>query len=532
MSSINKFIHDIGSKARFTKIPERDVKEFEEEGLLIPGYPKGSDITIINCNYVGRRRDEYSQEIMPDYLFILFRDNVTGEKKTHYIYEPLYTFYITKEDLPPLDHNLFFIEKDKVEPVTCLYRDITKAVAYSTGNGVKFNENIASGNSRDNNKFHSIPDIFRSQLNIEDYYRFLFSINYKNNVFKLKKSFMDIEVDGKNAMSDFPELGECPINAISFLDENTNTSYQLLLENYNNPLIKQYKSYISTERGIETLKQFVINAVGGYKKAHKYGVDKLNFKILFFEDEQSLIEGYFKLLEYCSPDIQMIWNMAFDLAYITARAEELGMDILTLVCDSKLNQKFFRFYVDEKNKNEYAERGDYVSIAGFTVWLDQMIQFASRRKGRGRYQSYKLEDIGSVIAHVHKLDYSHITTNLAMLPYLDYKTFSWYNIMDTIVQKCIESVTQDADYIFTKCLVNNTRFSKGHRQSVYLANRFTKDFNEADLIIGNNKNIWNEKPNTKFPGAMVGDPTHNSIYAMIWINGRPTLLANNMIDFD
>ena len=85
MSSINKFIHDIGSKAKFTKVSERDVEEFENEGLLIPGYPKGSDITIINCNYVGRRRDEYTQEIMSDYLFILFRDNVTGEKKTHYI---------------------------------------------------------------------------------------------------------------------------------------------------------------------------------------------------------------------------------------------------------------------------------------------------------------------------------------------------------------------------------------------------------------------------------------------------------------
>ena len=62
-----------------------------------------------------------------------------------------------------------------------------------------------------------------------------------------------------------------------------------------------------------------------------------------------------------------------------------------------------------------------------------------------------------------------------MLPYLDMKVFSFYNVMDVIVQKCIEKSTQDCEYIFTKCLVNNTVYPKGHRQSIYLANRFAKD---------------------------------------------------------
>lgn len=518
--------------ARSLKLDLGLVKDFEEYGLEIPGYPKGSDITIINCNYIGRRKDEYTGEIQKDYLFILFRDNVTGEKKVHIIEEPLYTFYKLKDDLPPLTHNLFFIEKDKVEPVTCRYRDVVRTIANITGNDDKYYENIALGNSKENNKFHSIPDIFRSQINVEDYYRFLFGQNYKNTIFKLKKAFMDIEVDGKNSLSDFPEMGECPINAIAFLDENSNTVYQLLLENYNNPLINMYKNSSSTKKGKEKLRNFVINAVGGYKKAHKYKVDTLDYKIIFFDEETELIKGFFKLLEQTSPDMLLIWNMAFDLNYITARAENLGMDVLQLVCDSRLQHKFFRFYVDEKNKNDYAERGDYVSVAGFTVWLDQMIQFASRRKGRGRYNSYKLDDIGNDVAHVKKLDYSHITTDINMLPYLDFETFSFYNIMDVIVQKCIEASTQDCEYIFTKCIVNNTRYSKGHRQSAYLSNRFSKDFDAAGYILGNNRNLWNEKPNTKFPGAMVGDPTHNSIYALVWINGRPTLLANNVIDFD
>ena len=48
----------------------------------------------------------------------------------------------------------------------------------------------------------------------------------------------------------------------------------------------------------------------------------------------------------------------------------------------------------------------------------------------------------------------------------------------------------------------------------------------------NYKNLWNEKPTTKFPGAMVGDPTHNADSVMLHINGRPTQLSDNAVDFD
>ena len=80
--------------------------------------------------------------------------------------------------------------------------------------------------------------------------------------------------------------------------------------------------------------------------------------------------------------------------------------------------------------------------------------------------------------------------------------------------------------------MNNTVFAKCHRQSIYLANRFLKEFYDYGYILGNNKNAGAEKDSVGFPGALVGDPTHNSLYAYIWVDGRPTWLANNLIDFD
>ena len=499
--------------------------------LLIPGYPEGSNLTILNTAYVGRKKTE-DGKVTKDFIFILYKDCDTGAKKTHIIYEPLFTFYQLKPEYQVPDHNLSFIEKEKVIPRTCKYSDLLRAIAEVTENTQFYMNNISDGNPNENRKLHTCPDIFMSDMNIENYYRFLFSLSYKNEPFKLAKGFMDIEADIKYSNGEFPEPGEVPINAIAYCDDAHNTVYQFLLNDPNNPLVQQYKESFSKYDLLGDLKQFVINAVGGYKKAVKYGVDKLEYKIVFFDDELEMIDKMFKVVKATTPDFVEFWNMAFDFDYIMARLEVLGVDPSSVICDERIKQSFLRFYVDERNKNEYAERGDFASLSSFTVFIDQMIQFASRRKGRGRYPSFKLDAIGETVAGVKKLDYSHITNSLGELPYLDFKTFSFYNVMDVIVQKCIEVSTQDLEYVFTKCLANNTVYPKAHRQSVYLANRFAKDYYDYGYIIGNNKNLWNEKPTTKFPGAMVGDPLHNDEKIMVYINGRPTLICDNDVDFD
>ena len=189
-------------------------------------------------------------------------------------------------------------------------------------------------------------------------------------------------------------------------------------------------------------------------------------------------------------------------------------------------------YVDMRNINDYAERGDFTKLACNTVWLDQMIQFCSRRKAKmGSFTSFKLDDIAYLTAKVHKLDYSHITNNLIELPYLDYKTFVLYNIIDVVNQKCIEAKSQDLEYIFAKCVVNCTTYAKGHRQTVYLINRMCKEWAKQGLIIGNNGNKWNQKPE-KFQGALVENPLTTSDYSKIKISGIPIMLCDNALDFD
>ena len=102
--------------------------------------------------------------------------------------------------------------------------------------------------------------------------------------------------------------------------------------------------------------------------------------------------------------------------------------------------------------------------------------------------------------------------------------------MDTIAQKCIEMTVEDIDYIFATAVNNDTRYSKCHRQTVYLTNRTRKFFYQEGYILGNNCNNGQKK---SFAGALVGDPTHNSDYAKkkSWF-GEVFNIVDNSDDFD
>ena len=504
---------------------------------MIKNYPPGSDITLFNTMYFYAKKDENTNKWSNDSIDLIYRDNVTGEKKLEHIESPDYEFYIAKDDVK-IDHHMLFIEQDKVEKIITPYSELEKTIAELTGNSEFYYENIKMGQRAQNKKLHTHPRVFNSDSNIEEHYRFRFNNLYKNETFNITKSYFDIEADTIDMRGDFPEPGECPVNAITIISDVNNKVYTLLLRNRNNPLIQQFEDSIGDALFTE-LKDFVREQVGGWKNEIRYGLDKLDYGFLFYdeEDEINLIYDLFKLINTLKPDFVLAWNMGFDIPYLIERIKILGYRPEDIICHPDFPIKTAQYVkddVDRKTGNfkDMAERGDFAKISSYSVFLDQMIQFASRRKGQSAFQSFKLDYIGEIITGVNKLDYHHITTSLAKLPYVDYKTFVFYNIVDTIVQKCIEVKTGDIDYIFNKCLLNNTRYSKGHRQTVYLVNRGTKEFYDDGFIIGNNNNRSNQKPDTKFPGAFVADPRKTNDYSKIKIGGVAVNLYNNLDDYD
>ena len=501
---------------------------------MIDKYQDGADITVMNAFYQYPRKDENTGKKIDDFIAVVYKNNKTGKKGHQIIKNPEYTFYKADDNII-FDHNLLFIEKEKVKPISVKYTNLEKEIAKLTGNLDFYNDNIREGNRRENQKLHTIASIFSSDIPIEDYYRAKFAKHYTNNITKLNKAFFDIEVDIRYCAGDFVELGECPINAIAFHDEKNDIIIQYLLRDPKNPLIEEYENEIKSGKfGYNEIKEFVNTAIGGWKQLVRYHLENTKFDIRFFDNEIDLVREFFSNVHKYQPDFIQGWNSsAFDLAYIIERIKALGYNPEDIMCDSEWEVKIVKNFVDQRNLSMLPERGDYTFISGNTVWIDQMIQFASRRKAKyGSFTSFKLDDIGYKIAKVKKLDYHHITKNLGMLPYLNFKVFSLYNIFDVIVQKCIEVKSQDLEYVFAKSLVNNTSYKKVHRQSIYLTNRMNKEFEKLGYIMGNNVNKWNDKPEDKFIGALVGDPTHTNAYSKMVINGIPIFICESLVDYD
>ena len=89
---------------------------------MIKNYPAGSNLTILNTIYLYPTKDE-NDKWSKDKLLIIFKDNVTGEKHYEEIETPDYEFYMAKSD-EFIDHNLLFIEKDKVDKISTPYNSL------------------------------------------------------------------------------------------------------------------------------------------------------------------------------------------------------------------------------------------------------------------------------------------------------------------------------------------------------------------------------------------------------------------------
>ena len=376
-------------------------------------------------------------------------------------------------------------------------------------------------------------NIFFSDVNIESHYRFRFDQLYTNEPPVLSKGFLDIAIDNKYSIAELGDPSDSPVNCVSFLDAKRMKLYTFLLRNPRNPLVKDFEDKLkSKEFGFKQIKKFITEAIGGEAKSKAFGVSEAHYDIRFYDDEIDLLRDLFVTIHQAQLDIVGTWNgSAFDIDFMIKRIYYLGYDPADIMCDQTWELRVVKNVVDTLHQKP-EERGDYTFISGNTIFMDQYIQYASRRKSTiSSYGSLKLDAIGEIEAGVRKLDYSHITPNISDLPYLDYITFVLYNMMDVIVLHCIEATVNDFEYITSKCIMNNTPYNKGHRQTAYLINRMAKDWFNKGYIIGNNTNKWNTKPD-KFIGALVHDPLKTGNLVKMRIKDRPISIIENMQDFD
>lgn len=503
--------------------------------IQIGNYPHQYDLSLLQTIYHRPKKSKNAgsffgkQPTIPDSIDLVIKDNVSGDKFIETIENPEYVWYKIKDD-EYVDYNLAFVEKEKCIPIKTEYKKLLKSIAENTGNENFFKCNVENGDFQNNRRLHEHVRVMGSDMDIEDYYRFQFGESYKNAFGPIKKSYLDIEVDSRTAKGDFVEPGECPINAVTYIDDNAQTVFTLLLRDPDNPLCLQFEKLLESGEFENIARDFIIKSVGGPEKAKKYRVDTLQFSTVMYGDECELIKTLFNVINNLEPDFLLAWNMAFDIPYIIERCKKLGLSPEKVMCHPDFKYKEVSYFIDQDNLNEFEERNDYCRISSKTVYIDQLIHFASRRKGRSAIPNFRLDTIADMTVGFGKLDYHHICDKLEDLPQIDYLTFVLYNIMDVISQYCIENKVNDVGNAYNNVLLNNTRISKIYRQTVYLKNRAFKSYWHQGFVMGNNVNKHNTK--VKFPGAWVSDPTKLSPYSKMIVNGKPIMVFRNLNDYD
>lgn len=251
------------------------------------------DIMLLNVLYHPPRKENDRV----DCVDIIYKDISTGEKHLHSIKNPEIELYFAKEEYRDYNYNRAFMEIEKCEKHTCQYKSLPWYIASQAGEAYvnELKRMIESGNGRDIQKIHSYPYVFGSDIPIDTFYRVQWLLEYDNEQNKpITKTYLDIEVDSINFVG-FPKDGECPINAVTIIDEEGNTSYTFLLNNPNNPQIKEFVDDI--DNVYEELHQL-------FDESYGY----IDYKIYMYDDEKDLIKDMFKLINTLKRDVCLIWN--------------------------------------------------------------------------------------------------------------------------------------------------------------------------------------------------------------------------------
>lgn len=486
-----------------------------------------SNLILLDVKYSKIKNDSGRFE---DYAMLLMKNMVTGEKKVFNIKNPEMEIFFTKPEFRNYDYNVTAIEREKTFPKVVKYKDVIKEIVKEAEGKWKeyYKQCLEQSNYKATKNVFHYNYAFGSDLDICDYYRCQWNLNYHNPhlQIKLSKMHLDIEVDGIETKG-IPLHGEAPINAVSVTDAEGMTCYSFLLRHAvrENPLIPEF------EKNIDSF----------YDLCHETFDEEfpgMQYQVMMFDDEETLLKALFGLIKKLNRDFCSIWNMGYDIPYITERILNLGLDPIDIMTNDEFAVRDLYYWADRKT-GVVVEKKDYFNSSTTTIYTDAMLNYGKIRKGRGVLRSLKLNAIAKTELDSKKLDF-HEEANIKTLPYINYIKFVLYNMKDTLLMYAIENKTQDIDNLFSRATVNGSMYRAVFSQTKFLKNRYYIECYEDGFVSGNNSNMDYAKPfdadakenEEKFDGAVVGDPELNCHVGIKLFGKRSKYVHRYVVDMD
>ena len=400
--------------------------------------------SIIPLNFIYDRGADYGQ----DTFTIIFKDNDSGMKSSYTIKQPVIEAYFVKPEYRTFDndlsHHWYPIEKcyKKVVPYASRFYEAAKELGLENSEQAKLN-----------------PYVYGLDIEVENFYLIQFVKEYPcHEVKNINCGYFDIENDIIR-IDHFPEYGETPINAVTYIDGNTKTAYTLILAKSDIPVVSEkhpkYAEYEDLrERWTDQMKDIKSHIPEFIQYLHsKYDENYPGFEfyLAFFDDEIQLIQAFWDIVKTCNNDFVYAWNLPYDAQNMMNRPGILGYNVNDIIPDEKITKddpNSSVLFVEDKNA-KVAKRKHQCVTWTLPTFLDQMVIYAGIRSGRGELASTKLNYIAEIELKDEKLDYSE-DADIKTLFYRNLKKFIEYNLKDVLLQWGIETKTMDIQTIYSR----------------------------------------------------------------------------------
>lgn len=457
-----------------------------------------------------------------DIVVLIYVDG-SGKKQKIVINRPKFDYYIIKDRSSPEAGNPpMYIGKDKVDKKTVFYDNLYHTVAEDTGAMDFYNRARFSGEKSDRQMRCLLKHnwLYNADQDIEDYCIGQFYQTHKPDPnYAIRKFYFDTEVDfysegglkGK-MYPEFPkpEIAPCPFNVITLIDGNGSECFTFILRNQFNPELSDFE-----KDRIDSFKQKIAAKVSAENKM------AFKFNFFFFNDELSMLKGFFGKVHEKSPDYLCGWNaMGFDIPYILNRLRyllskdktvdtsgyHLDEEVAKIVCDPEYLEytddsgvtaslrPHFNLSVPRGDRNvtvsgkriDATRRFDWFDVLDGTCWIDQMQLFSNSRIQK-KFDSYKLDSIASDELGRTKCEFTGGQTIQNQI-YLSPDLFIEYNINDVMLLDELENKNKDIDEFQNLADTTLTRRSKVFSKSIALVNYIMEFADERNLVMQTNKN--------------------------------------------
>lgn len=432
----------------------------------------------------------------PDVLTITYKDQDSGQKFVLDIKNPKIEIFITKPEKRTYTHmrDMFLMEDcDKYTvPYKSRWNFAAKKLELESSDMAK-----------------ASPYVFNADIAIETYYLIQFVMEYfSDSPAKLSLGKLDIEND-IIACEDFPLHGETPINAVTYINMETNDVYTLILMKDNLPIVPEghpkYQEY-------KDLKDRFYAQVDMINKDPDFMIQQchekfdemypgMKYNLLYYTEELQLLKDLMYIIHSTDNDYIGIWNMPYDMQNIILRPPHIGGDPFEIIPDDRFSMKMISF---KEDTNPVAHKRRHECITStIPSFVDDMVHYAGVRSGGGVIPSLKLNNVAMSELKDEKYDYSEVS-DIKHLFYDDLVRFILYNIKDVLLLTGLESKTKDTSTIYSRMYQMFVFPREAFTTTKVVWHSLIKFMYERGYVPGTNRNRGKNKKNIIDYSAVLG----------------------------